>query len=472
MTTRSIIFIALTLIIGCKQKHTDTQIPKSPFKNGLPNTIISGKIENASSEFVVLSKDQFHDTVKLDAQNQFKFNLHITEPVYFNFSDGKSRLKIYVEPKNEFSITYNANKVFNSIEFEGKGAEPNIYLKEKYLLMLDQYIPLDHLYEQPEKIFRHYVDSFYVISKLYLDEFISENSNLSTYFRETELASITYNRAAQLIEYLNATSHLNEINEADYLRFLKNLSVNEKSLLEVYEYKLFLSAYIEYYAGKNNRLQNLNPYEITLTKLQTVSTTIDNQEIKDYLLFTFLKDHVKYYGYKNTELLFKTFEYQCKNEQMKHGLLTPYSEYVKLSKKQKAPEIKLIDANGANLLLSEFKGTYIYIDVWATWCMPCRKEVSYFDELKSKYKHKNIEFLSISIDKKREDWLEFLTLKKLNTNHFITSDIEHFLDDYQIKTIPHFLIIDDKGNLINNDAPRPSDKKTDWLDELPDRIEV
>jgi thiol-disulfide isomerase/thioredoxin len=338
--------------------------------------------------------------------------------------------------------------------------------------MLDQNLPFEYLYAQPVKEFRHYIDSLYVISKLYLEEFISKNPNLSSYFNETELATLTYNRATQLMDYLNATSHLNEINEADYLRFLKQVSVNENGLLEVYEYNLFLIAYIEYYAGKSNRVQNLSPSEITLTKLQTVSAKIDDEQVKDYLLFTFLKDHVKYYGYKNTELLFKTFDFQCKNEQMKQGLLTPYIEYVKLSQKQQAPEIKLIDTQGNSLLLSEFKGTYIYIDVWATWCMPCRKEAPYFDALKDKYKHKNIEFVSISIDKTTEEWLEFLALKNLKANHFIAPDIQHFLDAFQIKTIPHFLIIDDNGNLINNDANRPSNKNTEWLDELPDRIKV
>jgi len=464
-----IILYFCMVFLGCNRKPADVSDQSFSYKSKKPNTIITCEIMNAPEAFVVLIKDSFRDTVYFDAQNRVKFALYLSQPTYFKVSDGKSNFKIHIEPKDDLQIAFNSNNIFNTIQFLGKGAEPNNYIKEKYLLMLNYALPLEHLYEKPVKEFRHLVDSFYVINKMYFDEFTSKNSNLSETFKSTEMAAITYDRAAQLMEYLNATSYSNTINETNYLKFLDQLSVNESQLLEIYEYKLFLSTYIEFYAGKKFKTENLAQHEITLIKLQTVSDKIHNQDVKDNLLFTFLRDHVKYYGYKNTELLFKTFEMQCKNEKMREGILLPYNEYIKLSQKQKAPEINMIDVYGNPVNIQNFNGTYLYIDVWATWCMPCRKEMPFFDALKDKYKHKNIEFISISIDQKHEDWLEFLTLKNLKQNHFLATDIQLFLDAYMIKTIPHFLIIDDKGNLINNNAPRPSDNNTEWLNEIPDK---
>jgi thiol-disulfide isomerase/thioredoxin len=274
------------------------------------------------------------------------------------------------------------------------------------------------------------------------------------------------------MEYLNTNGLAHEINTSAYLKFLEPLSINESSLLAVYEYKLFLDAYLTYFSGKRTELRNVSSADIALAKMQTVNAEIKNQEVKDYLLFTVLKDHVKYYGYKNTDVLFKVFEFQCKNEQMKDGILKPYNEYLKLSKKPKAPKIRMMDKEGNLFTLDSFKGQYVYIDVWASWCLPCRKEAPFFEELKEIYQNKNIAFVGISIDAKKEDWMAFLELKESYDNQFLVKDIQAFLDAFMIKTIPHFLIIDDKGNLMDNNASRPSEGKTEWLKALPNKGEV
>ena len=59
---------------------------------------------------------------------------------------------------------------------------------------------------------------------------------------------------------------------------------------------------------------------------------------------------------------------------------------------------------GGTSSLDNFKGKYVYIDLWATWCAPCKREIPFLKEIEKQYHHKNIEFISISID--REDAYE------------------------------------------------------------------
>ncbi len=104
---------------------------------------------------------------------------------------------------------------------------------------------------------------------------------------------------------------------------------------------------------------------------------------------------------------------------------------------------------GSTSSLSDFKGKYIYIDFWATWCPPCKREIPYFKKLVEQYKGKNIEFVAISLDQNNEAWKSMIIKKEM-------IGVQLF---YQINSIPRFILIDPQGNLINSNAPRPSEKE-------------
>ena len=63
-----------------------------------------------------------------------------------------------------------------------------------------------------------------------------------------------------------------------------------------------------------------------------------------------------------------------------------------------APDFHYIDTSGKVVTLSSLKGKYVYIDVWATWCGPCKQELPYFKEVADAYKGRNMYFVGLSID--------------------------------------------------------------------------
>ena len=126
--------------------------------------------------------------------------------------------------------------------------------------------------------------------------------------------------------------------------------------------------------------------------------------------------------------------------------------------------------SGGESSLKDFYGKFIYIDVWATWCGPCKAEIPSLKKLESKYKTKNIEFISISVDDARrsgtmekayESWKKMVKDKQLTGTQLITGNgwNTDFIQDYKISAIPRFILIDPKGNIIDADAPRPSSKR-------------
>ena len=74
-------------------------------------------------------------------------------------------------------------------------------------------------------------------------------------------------------------------------------------------------------------------------------------------------------------------------------------EKKELKEGDQAPTFKYLDINGKEVSLSDLKGKYVYIDIWATWCGPCTGELPHLKELEKKMHGKKIVFVSISCDK-------------------------------------------------------------------------
>jgi len=153
----------------------------------------------------------------------------------------------------------------------------------------------------------------------------------------------------------------------------------------------------------------------------------------------------------DTEMLFKFIAGQ-------------YSKASKMAKLKGTPSPKFTNYenyNGGTTSLDDLKGKFVYIDVWATWCGPCKVEIPYLKEVEKEFHDKNIAFVSISVDKigAYEAWKKMIAEKEMGGIQLFAGTDSKFAEDFQIDGIPRFILIDDKGNIVNPDAPRPSNPK-------------
>ena len=118
---------------------------------------------------------------------------------------------------------------------------------------------------------------------------------------------------------------------------------------------------------------------------------------------------------------------------------------------------------GGTTSLADLKGKFVYVDVWATWCGPCKKEIPSLKKVEGQYHGKNIEFVSISIDSKKSHgaWKKMVTDKELGGVQLLADKDwqSEFVQNFKIQGIPRFILIDPAGNVVNADAPRPSSPK-------------
>lgn len=150
-------------------------------------------------------------------------------------------------------------------------------------------------------------------------------------------------------------------------------------------------------------------------------------------------------------------------------LKAQFTEWNALSAGKPAPDFTATQPDGSVFKLSDLKGKVVYIDIWATWCGPCRAEFPYAAEIKKHYKNNSdIVFLYVSVDSKPETWQKYLTenpgFEGLHVND--PGDFDSVIaKTYKVNGIPRYLVIDRDGKIFSTDAQRPSSKEK-LIDQL------
>lgn len=125
-----------------------------------------------------------------------------------------------------------------------------------------------------------------------------------------------------------------------------------------------------------------------------------------------------------------------------------------------AIDFKFEDVNGKQVALSDFKGKVVYVDVWATWCGPCNREIPHMIKLEESYHNNpNIVFMSVSVDSRKDydKWKNMLKEKGMGGIQLFAGERkDEIMNPYKINGIPRFMLFGKDGKVINADAPRPS----------------
>lgn len=117
---------------------------------------------------------------------------------------------------------------------------------------------------------------------------------------------------------------------------------------------------------------------------------------------------------------------------------------------QFAPDFSQPDSEGKSIQLSSFKGNYLLVDFWGSWCVPCREENPFIVKAYDRFKDKGLNILSVSLDKKKENWLKAIDEDKLTWTH--VGDLKGWNNEaaklYAVSWLPMNFLLDKEGKII------------------------
>jgi thiol-disulfide isomerase/thioredoxin len=241
----------------------------------------------------------------------------------------------------------------------------------------------------------------------------------------------------------------------DYPDYYKTIKTNEWSAntdIFMYPYSLLFSAiYVE------NMREGL-PLPIS----EELISMLKNDTLKGemaLLMMLGLKDYATFETYKTQ------YGKYCLTDDQKARLAKETDRITALHLEQGVgqPAINFVynDLDGNLVSLSDFKGKVVYVDVWATWCGPCRVQLPHLKRVEQEFRdRKDIVFLSVNTDVRRDiqKWKDFVAKEHLPGLHVWgnTGEADAITKLYQISGIPRFLLFDKQGNIVSVNAPTPS----------------
>lgn len=149
--------------------------------------------------------------------------------------------------------------------------------------------------------------------------------------------------------------------------------------------------------------------------------------------------------------LFETLDPSIKNSEEAQQFRMFLQKHQNTTSGNIAPDFSLPDVQGNEVKLSDYRGNYVLLDFWASWCMPCRSLNQDLAKTYEKYKDKGFTVLSVSLDDNKEKWLKAIKDDKLPWSSHV-SDLKGWKNEvaalYGVKRIPYNLLLDPDGKIV------------------------
>jgi thiol-disulfide isomerase/thioredoxin len=119
-------------------------------------------------------------------------------------------------------------------------------------------------------------------------------------------------------------------------------------------------------------------------------------------------------------------------------------------------ELKLETLDGKTISISELKGKTIYLVFWASWCVPCKTQAKYANKLQLEFQDKNFVVVNIALDDEKGVWKKSISENNIQGMHLYAKAYDKmFTKEFEISGIPHYVLIDKEGKIVENDTFRP-----------------
>ena len=417
---------------------------------------LSGTIANFKGDYLyVINKySKVQDSIAVDSSGIFDSRIKVNEGYYRIIAEQESH-QIYLRPGFNLSMNIDYQQYDETLAYEGTGAEPNNYLAKKYLLeegfgQLNYY---GYYAKLDENDFLDLADSLHQLNVSLLDS----SDIADDRFQLLETNSLNYGLLDKKSNYEGMHQFVTgkqkfKVSD-DYPDVYKDFNPNQGDLLIAPGYYFAVSGYAQKKASEAYK----DGIDYVLLHVKTVDSLITAANIKRELLYNIGKYRLD--GTKELDQVFEIISTNLSDLSDKDRLgevSKVYEAISKLAKGKPSPDFNFADMEGTEMTLADFRGYIVYIDIWATWCLPCIKEFPDTKQLMQKFEGQKVKFVGISQDRNKASWEKMVKEESLGGTQLIADREDQFFTDYQVSGIPRYILLDTEGNILDANAKRPS----------------
>lgn len=379
------------------------------------------------------------------------------DALYANVYYGEKFKVVYLQKGDEMNISFDAHDFDNTFTVKGGNEKAVDYLNKIQLTALP-----NEAYAQPWNEFKAAVDKKMASMKRLLKarKFAADDK-----FLKMEEGRITYFYANMMLMYPVSHTYLTQdstmVLGKEYYDAIRQYVKEDEDLADIDEYRNFMieTAHIFDEAGKDIRQY----YPKVLAEMSYIGENIQSDKVRESLIHFLAFTYVEGNGVENITDLQNLYYTYVTSPRLNAIFKQACSKWDKAAVGRPSPMFKGVDVNGKEMTLRNFRGKYVYIDMWATWCGPCQKELPFLKKLEEKYKGRNIAFVGLSIDQDKAKWADRVKNGALSGTQLYIGKGTKFQSDYRISGIPRFILLDPNGRIVNPDMTRPSSEDTEKI---------
>lgn len=431
-------------------------------KKEAPYAIVSGKLQIPQEETLKLvTGRQLIKELKIAQDGSFRDTItDLGNKHYYYLVNNQQALTLYLE--NGTDLVLDIPQEMKETKVTGKGAEKIHYLQEKSAFLREK------LSSKDKALFGKNPQDFKTTATSLLEELKAKlkSKKLDEKFTAYEEEWIHY-YTIQLLEdyprYHALVSGMMPDVPQDFNPEKEKINFDQADLFDnVSTFQTMVQGHLYKFFPTHNDTEQIQRMIDEAKKFKAENIRLEMARV--------LSSFMKIDG-ENNDLIYNFISQNVTDKKFKEEVETTYQNSKKITKGVPAPAFTYANYNGGETSLESLKGKVVYIDVWATWCMPCLQEIPALQELEKKFHGKEVAFVSISIDAEKDHarWREFIETKQLKGIQLIADKAwkSQIVEDYVIKGIPRFILIDKEGKIVRAEAPRPSDPATaDFIDSL------
>jgi thiol-disulfide isomerase/thioredoxin len=454
------LFLLGTVLFSCTNEPAQKKTGK-----------LSGNIEGLSNNNLLLISKAGTDTVKIDSIGHFYFEKEYIEPTYYKVYLGRDNISLYLTNNSDLSFSTSKNNFSKDLIFKGKGSKENTLLNQK-LSMVENKKYVYSLFPLEPEAFLAKSDSTKQILQNLVNTY-AKSSDIDSTFLTTFNIDIKYGQISNWSLYTVYHKYLTKEDAAlpkQTEQIIESAVVDNDEYSNSVKYISFMREQLhkEYKDIKSTNDTDEENYDIP-KYLRWLDGRLNSNKIKNSIFYDAVKYDITYSSETERDNIYATFSELNTDATYQKAIDDIYASFEKLRKGKPAPQWAYPDINGKEYALKDFKGKNVYVDVWATWCGPCKAEIPELAKLAKDYKNKDIVFVSVSVDDNKGAWEKML---KANNYEWIQIHAEKawkskIIKENGIRGIPRFMMIDKEGNIVDVNAPQPSsDKIRPLIDSL------